>query len=89
MGLMSYIIIPSNILKTVNSKNLFVIFNIESLGFLDPRVKDFGYRFYVDQADLKNYRLVANYLEIKVQARERRKRWKDQKVKTCCLERSG
>ena len=37
------------------NQNLFVIFNIESLGFLDPRVKDFGYRFYVDQADLKNY----------------------------------
>ena len=37
------------------NQNLFVIFNVESLGFVDPRVKDFGYRFYVDQADLKNY----------------------------------
>ena len=37
------------------NQNLSVIFNTESLGFLDPRVKDFGYRFYVDQADLKNY----------------------------------
>ena len=37
------------------NQNLFVIFNVESLGFVDPRAKDFGYRFYVDQADLKNY----------------------------------
>ena len=37
------------------NQNLFVIFNSESLGFVDPRAKDFGYRFYVDQEDLKNY----------------------------------
>ena len=37
------------------NQNLSVIFNIESLGFVDPRAKDFGYRFYVDQEDLKNY----------------------------------
>ena len=35
--------------------NLFVIFNTQSLGFVDSRAKDFGYRFYVQQADLKNY----------------------------------
>lgn len=37
------------------NQNLSVIFNTESLGFTDFRAKDFGYRFYVDQADLKNY----------------------------------
>ena len=37
------------------NQNLFVIFNTESLGFTDSRATDFGYRFYVDQADLKNY----------------------------------
>ncbi len=37
------------------NQNLFVIFNNESLGFVDHRAKDFGCRFYVDQADLKNY----------------------------------
>ena len=37
------------------NQNLSVIFNTESLGFVDPRAKDFGYRFYVDQEDLKNY----------------------------------
>lgn len=37
------------------NQNLFVIFNTQSLGFVDSRAKDFGYRFYVDQADLKNY----------------------------------
>ena len=37
------------------NQNLFVIFNTESLGFNDSRATDFGYRFYVDQADLKNY----------------------------------
>ena len=41
----------------VKSKNpnLFVIFNTQSLGFVDSRAKDFGYRFYVEEADLKNY----------------------------------
>jgi hypothetical protein len=29
--------------------------------------------------DLENYRLIANYPEIKIQARERGKRWKNQK----------
>ena len=42
-------------IEVKKNQNLFVIFNIESLGFIDPRAKDFGYRFYVDQADLKNY----------------------------------
>jgi len=37
------------------NQNLFVIFNSESLGFIDPRATDFGYRFYVNQADLENY----------------------------------
>lgn len=37
------------------NQNLFVIFNSESLGFIDPRAKDFGYRFYVEQADLEKY----------------------------------
>jgi hypothetical protein len=37
------------------NQNLFVIFNTQSLGFIDPRATDFGYRFYVDQVDLKNY----------------------------------
>lgn len=37
------------------NQNLFVIFNTQSLGFVDPRAKDFGYRFYVNQADLEKY----------------------------------
>lgn len=37
------------------NQNLFVIFNSESLGFIDPRATNFGYRSYVNQADLKNY----------------------------------
>jgi hypothetical protein len=37
------------------NQNLFVIFNTQNLGFIDPRATDFGYRFYVDQVDLKNY----------------------------------
>ena len=37
------------------SQNLFVIFNTQSLGFIDPRANDFGFRFYVNEQDLKNY----------------------------------
>jgi len=37
------------------NQNLFVIFNAESLGFIDPRATNFGYRFYVNSPDLKNY----------------------------------
>ena len=32
-----------------------MIFNTQNLGFVDPRAKDFGYRFYVNHSDLKNY----------------------------------
>ncbi len=37
------------------NQNIFVVFNAQSLGFIDPRSVDFGYRFYVNQLDLKNY----------------------------------
>jgi folate-binding protein YgfZ len=37
------------------NQNLFVIFNTQGLGFIDPRATDFGFRFYVNQVDLKNY----------------------------------
>ena len=42
-------------IEITKNQNLFVIFNSESLGFIDPRAKDFGFRFYVNQVDLKNY----------------------------------
>ena len=38
------------------NQNLFVVFNTQNLGFIDPRAKDFGCRFYVNHADLKNYK---------------------------------
>jgi folate-binding protein YgfZ len=37
------------------NENLFVIFNTQSLGFIDPRANNFGFRFYVNEQDLKNY----------------------------------
>ena len=42
-------------IEITKNQNLFVIFNTQSLGFVDARAKDFGFRFYVIQADLKNY----------------------------------
>jgi folate-binding protein YgfZ len=42
-------------IEITKNQNLFVIFNTQSLGFVDARAKDFGFRFYVNQADLKNY----------------------------------
>ena len=41
--------------EIAKNQNLFVIFNTQNLGFVDSRVNDFGYRFYVNSPDLKNY----------------------------------
>ena len=41
--------------EIAKNQNLFVIFNTQNLGFVDSRVNDFGYRFYINSQDLKNY----------------------------------
>lgn len=41
--------------EITKNQNLFVIFNTQNLGFVDSRVNDFGYRFYINSPDLKNY----------------------------------
>ena len=41
--------------EIAKNQNLFVIFNTQNLGFADSRVNDFGYRFYINSQDLKNY----------------------------------
>jgi len=41
--------------EIAKNQNLFVIFNTQNLGFVDSRINDFGYRFYVNSPDLKNY----------------------------------
>jgi hypothetical protein len=41
--------------EITKNQNLLVIFNTQNLGFVDSRVNNFGYRFYVDSQDLKNY----------------------------------
>lgn len=41
--------------EIAKNQNLFVIFNTQNLGFVDSRVNDFGYRFYINSPDLKNY----------------------------------
>lgn len=41
--------------EITKNQNLFVIFNTQNLGFVDSRANNFGYRFYVNSQDLKNY----------------------------------
>ena len=41
--------------EITKNQNQLVIFNTQNLGLVDSRVNDFGYRFYVNSQDLKNY----------------------------------
>lgn len=43
-------------IEITKNQNLFVIFNTQNLGFVDARATDFGFRFYANQTDLRNYK---------------------------------